>query len=156
MLTIRSYSYLIDFMIKNNDPIEFLKNKCLENDLRITPQRTAIYQELMYASDHPSADVIYKRVIKKFPNISFDTVNRTLLSFAGMGLVRVVEGRGSPKRFDPDTESHHHFQCIKCSTIIDFRNKEYDKLEIPLDISKKLTVFNKKVILEGLCDKCRR
>jgi Fur family peroxide stress response transcriptional regulator len=137
------------------DMSDAFRNKCEEKNLKITPQRTAIYQEMMGACDHPSADVIYRRVRKKFPNISFDTVNRTLLSFAGMGLVKVVEGRGSPKRFDPDTENHHHFQCVKCNAIIDFHNKVYDQLEIPEEIKGRLIVLNKKVVLEGICDKCR-
>ncbi len=41
-----------------------------EHGLKITPQRTAIYQELLKAKDHPSADMIYRRIVKKIPNIS--------------------------------------------------------------------------------------
>ena len=143
-------------MQSKNDMLDAFRSKCEENNLKITPQRTAIYQEIMSASDHPSADVIYQRVRKKFPNISLDTINRTLLSFASMGFLRVVEGRGNPKRFDPDTDNHHHFQCVKCNTIIDFHNKGYDALEIPADIKRKLKVLNMKVVLEGICNKCMK
>ncbi|MBN2483161.1 MAG: transcriptional repressor [Candidatus Omnitrophica bacterium] len=143
-------------MDKKSELLNLFTRKCQENDLKITPQRTAIYQELISALDHPSADVIYKRVRKKFPNISLDTVNRTVLSFAELGIVRVVEGYGKPKRFDPNTENHHHFQCVKCHKIIDFHNKEYDQLEIPKHIGNKLKVLNKKVVLEGFCAECRK
>lgn len=143
-------------MNKKSELLNLFTSKCQENNLRITPQRTAIYQELLGARDHPSADIIYKRVRKKLSHISLDTVNRTLLTFAGLGIIKVVEGRGEPKRFDPDIEAHHHFQCIKCHQIIDFRNKAYDRLEIPSDISDRLTVLNKRVVLGGLCGKCRK
>lgn len=135
-------------------PLDSFMDICRENNLKITPQRTAIYKELLIAKDHPSADIIHKRVIKRFPNISLDTVNRTVLAFADLGIIRVVEGYGKPKRFDPDIENHHHFQCIKCNQIIDFHNKAYDKIEIPIDMKNKLTVLNKKVVLEGICSKC--
>ena len=135
-------------------PLDSFMDICRENNLKITPQRTAIYKELLIAKDHPSADIIHKRVIKRFPNISLDTVNRTVLAFADLGIIKVVEGYGKPKRFDPDIENHHHFQCIKCNQIIDFHNKAYDKIEIPIDMKNKLTVLNKKVVLEGICSKC--
>jgi len=139
-----------------NAGLDFFYRRFRENGLKITPQRTAIYQELLKAKDHPSADDIYKRIVKKIPNISFDTVNRTLLTFSKIGITNVVEGYGQPKRYDPDIETHHHFRCICCSSIIDFHEKEYDNITVPEEINKKFTVINKKVVLEGLCSKCRR
>lgn len=146
--------------MKNNNRddkrLDIFFTKSRENGLKITPQRTAIYQELLKAKDHPSADTIYKRIIKKIPNISFDTVNRTLLTFSRIGIANIVEGCGQAKRYDPDLEAHHHFRCVKCNSIIDFHNKEYDNLTVPKDIKKQFKVLNKKVVLEGLCPKCIR
>jgi Fur family peroxide stress response transcriptional regulator len=136
--------------------MESFKEKCRMNDLKITPQRTAIYEELLKAKDHPSADVIYRRVRKNLPTISFDTVYRTLLSFSEMGIADVVEGYGEPKRFDPDTREHHHFRCVKCGNIIDFHSELYDNLEIPEKIRKEFTVTKKRIILEGICKDCRK
>ncbi len=128
--------------------------KSKENGLKITPQRTAIFQELLKAKDHPTADGIYKRIVKKIPNISFDTVNRTLLTFSKIGITKVVEGYGQAKRYDPDMGIHHHFRCIRCGRIIDFHNKDYDNIAVPPEIKKRFTVTSKKVVLEGLCGKC--
>ena len=130
------------------------RHKCKEHNLRITPQRSAIYKELIKSKDHPSASTIFNQVREIFPDISFDTVNRTLLTFAEIGIVSAVEGYGEPKRFDPNTELHHHFRCIKCNKIIDFRHKFFDKIKIPQDIQKQFTVLSKRVLLEGICDKC--
>jgi Fur family peroxide stress response transcriptional regulator len=127
-----------------------------EHGLKITFQRTAIYEELLKARDHPTADVIYRRIVKKMPNISFDTVNRTLLTFAKIGIANVVEGYGQAKRYDPDMDIHHHFRCIQCGSIIDLYNREFDNITVPEEVNKQFTVINKKVVLEGLCSKCRR
>ena len=128
---------------------------CREHGLSITPQRVAIYKELLSSLEHPSAIMIYKKVSQYYPNISLDTVNRTLLTFHKIGLAKAVGGSGDPKRFDPNLEPHHHFRCISCGEIIDFRDEFYDALEIPAEIKEKFVVLEKKVHLEGFCEQCR-
>jgi Fur family peroxide stress response transcriptional regulator len=142
--------------LEDNTKMDIFYRRSKEHGLKITPQRAAIYQELLKAKDHPSADIIYKRIVKKIPNISFDTVNRTLLTFSKIGITNIVEGYGQPKRYDPVIDTHHHFRCIQCNSIIDFHNKNYDNIAVPEEINKQFTVLSKKVVLEGLCDKCRK
>lgn len=142
---------------KNSDYLlDLFKKKCKENNLKITPQRIAVYKELLKSKDHPNADGIFKRVRKILPHISFDTVNRTLLSFSEIGILHIVEGYGEPKRFDPDVKSHHHFRCVKCNRIIDFYNRSYNNLKIPKDIKNQHIIISKKVVLDGICDKCKK
>jgi Fur family transcriptional regulator, peroxide stress response regulator len=129
---------------------------CREHGLNVTPQREAIYRELMSSSEHPSAVTLLARVREIFPNISLDTVNRTLLTFHEIGLVRVVESSGDPKRFDPNLEPHHHFRCVSCGRIVDFRHETYDRLEVPPEIAEKHLIREKVVHLKGICDRCRR
>jgi len=55
--------------------------RCKAAGLKITPQRIEIYRELLLTDEHPSAEMMYEKVRKTLPNISLDTVNRTLLTF---------------------------------------------------------------------------
>jgi Fur family peroxide stress response transcriptional regulator len=146
----------MNYKSASNEIIDLFYQRSKEHRLKITPQRIAIYQELLKAKDHPSADTIYQKLIKKIPNISFDTVNRTLLKFTEIGVANIVEGYGQPKRYDPNTDSHHHFRCMQCNKIIDFYSKEYDNMAVPEEIKKQFTVFNKRVVLEGICDRCKK
>jgi len=139
-----------------NASMEFFREKCKEHNLKVTPQRIVVYKELLKSKDHPNSEVLFKRIKNIMPNISFDTVNRTLLTFSKIGIVNIVEGYGEPRRFDPDIENHHHFRCINCNSIIDFDCKPYDDILVPGHIKKRFTVLNKKVLLEGYCDKCRK
>ena len=127
---------------------------CRRRQLKITPQRVAIFRLLIQSKQHPTADLVYKAVKKAFPNISFDTVNRTLLTFADIGVVDVVETFGGPKRFDPDITDHHHLHCMACGRIIDFEDEGYTRLEVPKAIATTFTVISRRVILKGLCDTC--
>ncbi|KPL08358.1 hypothetical protein AMJ86_00960 [bacterium SM23_57] len=128
---------------------------CHKHGMKITPQRVAIYKELLSSKKHPSASTIHRRIENYYPNISLGTVNSTLLVFAKIGLARVVESSGDPKRFDPNLEPHHHFRCIKCGKIIDFQSSAYDGITVPVEIDQRFIVLGKKVHLEGLCDKCK-
>lgn len=130
-------------------------DRCAEEGLKITPQRSLIFDELSKAKDHPTADAIYKRVRKSLSNISFDTVYRTLLSFTEIGIVCLVEGTGEQKRFEPNLHQHHHFRCIKCYTIYDFENDAYDDIAVPETVRKQGVIINKRVVLEGICSKCK-
>jgi Fur family peroxide stress response transcriptional regulator len=137
-----------------DESLDFFRKKCRENKLKITPQRIVIFKELHNSKDHPYAEVLYKRVKKIMPDISLDTVNRTLLTFSKIGLVKNVEGYGEPRRYDPDLKNHHHFRCLKCNSIIDFEYKPYDDISIPDSFEKGFSIINKKVLLEGYCGKC--
>lgn len=129
--------------------------KCRENKLKITPQRVAIYKALTASVSHPSAEQIHKEVKKLFPNISLDTVNRTLVTFAGTHMIDVVEGHGDPRRFDPNREAHHHFYCISCHKIFDFQADPLDSLVLPREIEEKFLITGKRICLTGYCDPCR-
>lgn len=138
----------------NNNEIEKITQKLKQANLKITPQRVAILEELIDNYDHPTADAIYQKIKPKLPNISFDTVNRTLIVFAQTGVIKTAEDLGGAKRYDPMTEPHHHFHCVRCNKIIDFTNEEYNKIKLPESITNKHQVLGQKIVLDGICQNC--
>jgi Fur family peroxide stress response transcriptional regulator len=124
------------------------------HQLKVTPQRVAIFQALITSSTHPTADAVFQIVRKEFPHISFDTVNRTLLTFAKIGIVDIVEVFGGAKRFDPNMAHHHHLHCVQCGEIIDFQSRAYDDLKVPDDVPENFKVMSKRVVLRGFCNAC--
>jgi Fur family peroxide stress response transcriptional regulator len=135
--------------------LDEFREECRTSGLKITPQRIAIYQEVLNSSNHPSAEAIYRNIREAHPNISFDTVNRTLLTLVEMGFIQVVEGSGDVRRFDSNGEPHHHLRCHQCGAIIDFYHRKYDRLEIPKEIQGKFSVNKIRVVLEGICSRCQ-
>ena len=94
--------------------------------------------------------------IHEYSNISFDTVNRTLMTFTGIGIVDVVEIFGGAKRFDPNVKNHHHLHCTQCNKIFDFYDPGYDNLEVSEDVSEQFRIISKRVVLKGACKACRK
>lgn len=129
---------------------------CRQHHLKVTPQRMAIYKKLIRMRNHPSADAMFREIREEFPNISFDTVNRTLITFSEIGLIDIIEGLANQRRYDPNTHDHHHFHCVQCGDIIDFFDDTLDSLEIPDDIRKRFTVYSTRVVIKGLCGSCRK
>jgi len=135
-------------------PDQEFRRYCRQNRLRATPQRLAVYMELKRAKDHPCIETVTNRVRRRMPTVSFDTVYRTLLSLADLGLVDVVEGFGGSKRFDGDLSAHHHFRCTRCQRIEDFASDYYSAVEVPEDVREQFHVSRQRILLEGLCRRC--
>jgi len=128
---------------------------CRRNNLKITPQRTAIYQAAVKSENHPSADDIFRIVSRDFPNISFDTVNRTLLTLTKIGLLVIAESYKGSRRFDPNIEDHHHMHCLKCGKIVDFMSDEFNQLMAPKQLKNKFPrVLSSRVVFNGICEDC--
>ena len=128
---------------------------CREKGLKVTPQRVAIYRELVRSDEHPSAEMLHSKVKVIFPSISLDTVNRTLLTLNEIGAAFIVEGSGDAKRFDGGMDEHQHFKCIKCKRVVDFSHEPFNNIKAPRELEELFVVLRKCVYLEGICDLCR-
>ena len=135
------------------DVDHFVKT-CRERGLKVTHQRMAIFEELTRSGEHPSAMMVHKRVSSLYPTISLDTVNRTLLTFQELGLARVIGLSGEAKRFDGNKRPHHHFKCTRCGQLIDIYG-EFQDLTIPEELSKRHTIHDISVIMQGICEGCK-
>ena len=87
--------------LSEDELVKLFTKTCQQNHLKITPQRIAIYKELLKSDQHPSVNEIYQAVKTDFHTISFDTVNRTLLTFSNIGILDIMESYGGSRRFDP-------------------------------------------------------
>ncbi len=140
---------------KADEMVEQFRQRCKEVGLKVTPQRVAIYRALLDSKDHPSAESVYRTVSSVMPSVSLDTVNRTLLTLAELGVAFVVEGTGDVRRYDAVLDNHQHFRCIKCKRILDFHCDEFDNIETPEFLKDKCTVLRSSVYFEGLCSDCQ-
>jgi len=120
--------------------------------IKLTPQRLAILDFLDGNKDHPSAEEIYREVSKRFPTMSFATVYNTLETLAERGNILELTIDPHKKRFDPNTELHHHLICTKCKRIEDVHT-HYD-LSVPGVYKKGFEVTGNHVEFYGICPAC--
>ena len=86
---------------------------------RNSKKRDAIRAELCRASDHPSAEELFRRLRPKIPDLSLGTVYRNLSLFLQEGSAICVGTVDGQDRFDGRTDPHAHFICEKCARVID-------------------------------------
>jgi Fur family peroxide stress response transcriptional regulator len=140
---------------QTRDLVENFKAVCRRAGLRVTPQRAAVYEQILGSKEHPSASMVFEQVRRQFPEISLDTVNKTLKTIAELGLARTIPSSGGAKRFDSDLACHHHFQCVKCGKIVDFGCSAFENVKLPREILEEFTVITKTLYVQGICKKCR-
>ena len=133
-----------------------LRALCREKGLKATRQRIEIFKVVSAATDHPSVEVIYRRVKKKLPAISFDTVYRTLTSLEENKVISRVHYLDDKTRYDPDTREHHHFICIECKRVFDFQWPDFSALRLPREVPQFGQIHQKYAEIRGLCPKCSK
>jgi Fur family peroxide stress response transcriptional regulator len=134
--------------------MDAFRARCHEAGLKVTPQRLAVYQVLLETDQHPSAEMVFQSVRRIHPNVSLDTVNRTLLTLSEIGAAFIVEGSGDAKRFDANLGNHQHFKCVKCKKIMDFHHEPFDRIAVPQSLLDGFTVLRTTVYSEGVCSQC--
>lgn len=122
--------------------------------LKPTPQRTAILDYLNGNKEHPSAYEIYKAVSRQFPTMSFATVYNTLEVLKKRGDILELTIDPDKKRFDPNTDAHHHMICISCKKIIDIR-KNY-RLAVPKAETGGFKLIGNHIEFYGVCPMCKK
>jgi Fur family peroxide stress response transcriptional regulator len=122
--------------------------------LKMTPQRMAVYMEMLDSSDHPSVAEIHARVKTLLPSISLDTVYRTLWKLSELGLISPVTTSGNGVRFDSRITHHHHFICSKCGRTIDFDSRQLDEVPVPEGVNQIGEVLDAHMEVRGICRDC--
>lgn len=134
--------------------VERFKAALLKAGIRQTHQRLTIYREVLARDDHPDVDSVYQSVRKQLPQISRDTIYRTLWTATDLGLLGTLGPREAKVRFDGNPRPHHHFVCKQCSAIFDFESPELDELRLPMAASALGEIDTATVELRGLCRRC--
>ena len=102
-------------LVNVNDPAETLRSKGIQP----SAHRVAVAEYVLSTREHPSADLVWKRVRERFPWISRATVYNSLNLFVERGLLQRLTIAEDSVVFDPIMETHHHFIDEKTGTIHD-------------------------------------
>lgn len=136
------------------EKIEKLKEACHQKGMRVTPQRIEIYREVAKSCEHPDAETVFESVKNKMPNVSFDTVYRTLASLEELEMIFRVDNQLPKARFDADKTPHHHFLCTKCNEVYDIFLNTGEKAYLPENAHNFGEIKDINIQVRGICKKC--
>ncbi|OCL81952.1 Fur family transcriptional regulator [Arcobacter porcinus] len=130
------------------DTTTLLKNY----DLKVTPQRIAIIEEL-YKNGHMNIDDLYRKLLDRFPSVSLATIYKNINSMVEKLFLSEVKIPNSKTVYELSKNEHAHLVCSVCKDIMDI---EIDSSDIAKQIGNmsKFKVEQTDIILSGICPKC--
>ena len=118
-----------------------------EHGIQPSAQRVAVAEYVLRTDEHPSADLVWKRVRRRFPYISRATVYNTLNAFVEKGLLKTLNLSDDSIVFDPKTETHHHFIDTKTGRIHDI---PWDQVQVcNIERLRGFEVHDYQVVIRG-------
>lgn len=126
-----------------------------EKKLKLTPQRLAVYNYLINTTAHPSADTIYTDIHVQYPTMSLATVYKALKTLVDVGLIQEINVGEGNFRYDGNSVSHPHLQCLSCGKVDDFNNLSLDNLNTLAQENTDYKIISNKVYFYGYCKDCQ-
>ena len=127
--------------------------------LRMTRQRMLILEELMRLKTHPTAYELHAIVKRTLPQISLGTVYRNLEQLSASGRCqRLAFGSGN-RRYDGNTEAHHHLCCLECGRVDDLPADGHEiehVLKAALGEVCGYRITGVSIELYGICPACKK
>jgi len=107
--------------------------------------------------EHVTAEELYREISKKYSDIGYTTVYRTLklLNKSGLAAERVFADNLT--RYEPlSAEDHHdHLICMKCGSITEFQDLRIERLQERVADEFGFVAVSHKMELYGYCMKCK-
>jgi Fe2+ or Zn2+ uptake regulation protein len=122
---------------------------------RMTVQKSFIFDYLKSVKTHPSAEVVYKEVKKKLPNISQGTVYRVLNSFKDKGEILAIDTKDTV-HFDADISDHAHFICEECGNVFDVIDECSECGVLKNKKTKVGEISHYRINFYGICKNCKK
>lgn len=123
-------------------------------ELKVTPQRVAIVEEL-YCCGHLNIDQLYNKLLYKFPSISLATIYKNMNAMIERIFVQEVKIPNEKSVYELCKENHAHFVCDGCKKIEDIYLDTKNLLE-EVKVSTNYIINNSTMVFNGLCKECSK
>jgi Fur family ferric uptake transcriptional regulator len=125
-------------------------------NLKQTQQRQVVITHFLKLNRHVEADTLYDSLRNAGHAIGLATIYRTLNLLKDAGLVEqrlFADGRATFELLDPQLH-HDHLICTSCGKIVEFENKEIERLQALVASQHHYTLSSHRLELYGLCAAC--
>ena len=125
-----------------------------EYNLKVTPQRVAIVEEL-YKNGHMNVDDLYRNLLKKFPSISLATIYKNINAMVEKIFLNEVKIPEAKSVYELIKEEHSHLVCSSCGKIEDIMI-DTSLLQTALSTESNFKVESTEVVFSGVCQTCQK
>ena len=132
--------------------------KAIRNEqLKVTPQRIAIIENLLDNPGHRECDEIFDDLRANDMKVSRATIYRTLDLLVEYGFAKKLNTGESKSRYENRliSDHHDHIICNKCGTITEFCNDQIEKIQIDICKNMNAQIIGHQHQLFIICEECR-
>ena len=135
--------------------LESLFEDMRKQGLKITPQRRLIIQYIFENNAPVSAQEVFEAVRQTEPNISMDTVYRSLKYLCSINMLYKVEKSGKGSEYELLNGRHLHYMiCVECGKREPFEDCAFTQEIISDKERKGFRLTGHKFELYGFCPTC--
>ena len=129
-----------------------------ECSLRLTPQRSLIFEKAFETHDHFTAETFLDWLQSEGHEVSRATLYRTLNLLVEGGFLEALDvGTGEALYEHVLGHKHHdHLICTECGRIEEFHDEEIERRQVQIAESRGFKMTNHDLRLMGVCAKCQR
>ena len=125
-----------------------------EKGLKVTPQRLAICEYVLSSKDHPTTDMVYIEMKRKYPTVSLATVYQTLHLLTNIELLQELKVNEGISRYDPKTYSHINIICKNCGIVEDYESEDMKRLWSKIVDGLGFEPLGQRIDVYRYCDQC--
>lgn len=131
--------------------------ECLrQHNLKVTPQRLAIFHLLLNTMSHPSAETIYSNLHDTHPTMSLATVYKTLDALVKASLVQQLNVGEDSYRYDATTTAHPHIICKSCKKVFDLAPDALPNNKAQVENLTGFDISHEQFYFYGICPECQK
>lgn len=129
-----------------------------QRELRRTPERELILQEIFAIHGHFDVDSLYVLLKQKGLKISKASIYRTLPLLIDCGLVREVDFSQGHWHYEHiyGHSHHNHLRCLGCGEVLEFENSDLTLLEKQLAQQYGYRIKGHHLQVQGYCSTCQK
>jgi len=129
-----------------------------DNALRFSLCRKKVFDEVINAHGHFSAEDLVKIFRSAGSVVSRATIYRSLFELLEAGIIRKTAFGEKHDYYEHiyDEKPHHHARCIRCSDLLEFPDQKEDRVYVPYLENKGFKILGHEMHFYGICKKCSR